>query len=120
MTGLGLAPVELTRLLAALDHAESNASPPIPPGRVARYLRSHAGPVDECPQSRPQSPDLPRSQWTVAQVADRLGLTVRTVRRKCATGSFPGATRQREGRGRGWLIPAEALARHVTINEETP
>ena len=108
--GLGLAPRDLEELIAALD-----------PGRLVRYLRAHASPVNsgnfpelppvtaECPQTRPQSPDLSSSpQWTVEQVAQRLGVTVRTVRRRCVAGKFPGAVRQ-SGRGRGWSIPADAL-----------
>jgi len=39
---------------------------------------------------------------TTQQVADAVGLTRRAVRKQCAAGRLPGATKT----GRDWLVPA--------------
>lgn len=77
----------------ASDEARRRAA-----GRIAAYWNVHV---------QSEAPTMPRGWLTLSQAAHRLGVSPRTLRRRCACGEMPGARRD----GARWFIKASAVKR---------
>lgn len=94
--GLGLRPRDMEALLAALDRAVIDGSPPLDPARVAGYLRRHAAPVVSDGYADVTTLDgaapavRPSTQVDVRTAAQRLGIGAHAVRKRLVAGKLAG------------------------------